>query len=1280
MESLKKFIYDQLAADNLSIAEARKLLKELQTKSTGPTDGNKDIAVIGIAGRFGTAEDVTSFWQDLLEGQDFVTHLPEARQESVAEFLEFKNLTREDVIIREGGYLREVADFDPDVFGISAREASLLDPNQRLFLEIAWKAIEDAGYGGGALAGSNTGIFIGFSQDFGDRYKQLIKQYSPAMLPMATLGNINSVIASRLSYLLNLKGPAMLIDTACSSSLVAVHMACQSIRNGDSDLAIAGGVKIWNLPVEEKSAGEFGGNTGPGIGIESSDGRCHTFDDSASGAGFGEGVGAILLKPLKQALADRDPIYAVIKGSAVNQDGKSIGIAAPNVLAQEAVLQKAWKNADIPPETLSYIEAHGTGTRMGDPIEIYAIQNSFEKYTNKKQFCAVGSVKSNIGHLDHAAGIVGMIKVILALKNRILPPSINFDRPNKEIDFINSPVYVNDKLRTWLTDSDIRRAGISAFGLSGTNCHIVLEEPPVIEYEEDYNAVNILTLSANSERALERLVNKFVSFLNQKDCPNLANLCFTVNTGRGDYKYRLAMIVQDKTDLWNKLQLIDVSNLKTIEDKRIFCGILDRSQSQQGIYTGDYTNLIEVARRYVQGDYLDWNQMYGDKRLQRINLPTYQFDNQKYWIKPDKSSLKINQSSSNDEFYHQTRWIPLDLKTEQKVDLTGTVVILTNNQENEERLFKHLQDEKIQIIRVQQGQCYQKINENHYIISDSRGEYSTLFSELAERNISAILHLLTFDNQEIDSVGDLETAQSRGFYSLFYIIKALEQINLKNQIQLLIISDYARAVTGSEETIKPENICALGLGKVINQESFQITCKSIDLDKHTDLQVIVSEMITITKDTQIAYRNGQRFVEELKSISGKLEHRNKLVLKETGVYVITGGLGGIGLEIGKLLVSLGSKQGKKVNLALISRRPLPPREVWDQISDTDPLYDKLTTILQMEGMGANVVYYSGDVANYSRMELIMLQLRKQFTKINGLLHTAGAAGDKLMVNKSFQQIREVLTPKIAGTWILDKLTRDDTLDFFVLFSSISAAFGGPGQGDYAAANLYQNSFADYRNRLGLSTVVINWTAWKEVGMARNYQVNWDDLLLKPLSTAQGLDLFIEILEQNIQHVMVGQLNLSNISNLADRLPIRLSSEIKSDVVYGLNQTKLEEVKVKEKTGAIERQIAKIWGNVLGLNELSVDDNFYDLGGDSIIALTLLNEIDKEFPGIMDVTDLFSQPTVRSIAKLIAIKTREPVNYDQNTDEKLLNILDQLEKGELSSEKGLGLLLDLEEKR
>ena len=360
---------------------------------------------------------------------------------------------------------------------------------------------------------------------------------------MSIPGNLVSILPSRISYLLDLRGPSMLIDTACSSSLVAIHMACESLMMGNCDMALAGSIRLDLMPfqVEEK------------IGIESSTGKTKPFDESSDGTGFGEGVGVVMLKPLSKAIDDGDNIYATILGSAINQDGASAGITAPNLFAQRDVLIDAWENAGINPEEISFIETHGTGTKIGDPIEIDAITKAFQSFTNKKQFCAISSVKSNIGHLLEAAGIIGLIRTVLSMQHKKITPTLHFNKPNQEISFEESPVYLNNRLIPWEVES-ARIAGISSFGFSGTNCHMILQEPPVLSRVSDKDKdLELLVFSAKTPTALIRLIQKYHRYVSENDRVKLKDMCYTAAVGRKHYSYRIAILASTMDQLRNVL-------------------------------------------------------------------------------------------------------------------------------------------------------------------------------------------------------------------------------------------------------------------------------------------------------------------------------------------------------------------------------------------------------------------------------------------------------------------------------------------------------------------------------------------------------------------------------------------------------------------------------------------------------------------------------------------------------------------------------------------------------
>ena len=501
-----------------------------------------DIAIIGYSGRFPKCDNPEMLWDNLKAGFDGISQLPEERY--VYGGTE-KNDTLKNVF---SGYLKNVHMFDPLLFNISGKEAECMDPQQRLMLEVVWETLEHSGYNSQELADRKTGVFVGTSSK---DYSVLIsegKSFSPYM----GTGNAPSIIANRISHTFNLKGPSMSVDTACSSSLVAIHLACQSIYSGESDIAIAGGV---NLLLDYDSQAIF-----EKAGMLSADHHCKTFDDSANGYVRAECAGAIMLKSLDDALRDGDHIHAVIKATGVNQDGRSNGLTVPNAISQTELLCETWNKGGVNPETISYIEAHGTATSLGDPIEIRGITEAFKKYTNKKSFCAVGSIKSNIGHAESGAGIAGIIKVILAMKHGYIPPSVNFKRASKKINFIESPVYVNATLNKWESiDGVPKRAGISSFGFGGTNSHILLEEAPKISTDvskETNSASSLLTLSGKNQSMLKKYLGDIYSYIKRNYNLNIYDLCYTLCTGRQHMNNRLAVKCNSRDELLKKLESI----------------------------------------------------------------------------------------------------------------------------------------------------------------------------------------------------------------------------------------------------------------------------------------------------------------------------------------------------------------------------------------------------------------------------------------------------------------------------------------------------------------------------------------------------------------------------------------------------------------------------------------------------------------------------------------------------------------------------------------------------
>jgi myxalamid-type polyketide synthase MxaB len=502
------------------------------------------IAVIGIGCRFPGAKDPDAFWTLLRDGLDAITEVPRNRWDINALY-DSDPATPGKMNTRWGGFLDQVDQFDYSFFGISPREAKGMDPQQRLILEVAWEALEDSGHVPGRLAGAQVGVFVGvMSAD----YAHLQMSDLDVIDAYMGTGSAMSIVANRLSYFFDFRGPSIAIDTACSSSLVAVHLACQSIWNGESQpIALAGGVNLLLWPAATIFFSK--------AGVMAPDGRSKTFDARSNGFARSEGAAIIILKPLTRALAEGDSIYAVIRGTAINQDGRSNGLMAPNRWSQEAVLHEAYRQAGVSPGQVQYVEAHGTGTLLGDPIEATALGTVLALGRPSNRPCTIGSVKTNIGHLESAAGIAGLIKAALMLKHRMIPPSLHFREPNPHIAFDKLALRVPQTLEPWPEDARPAVAGVTSLGFGGTNAHVVLEEAPgrAPSHNQMERSMHVLTLSAHSESALNELARRFRDYLAAHPFELIPDICFTANTGRSHFGYRLAATADSSAQLREQL-------------------------------------------------------------------------------------------------------------------------------------------------------------------------------------------------------------------------------------------------------------------------------------------------------------------------------------------------------------------------------------------------------------------------------------------------------------------------------------------------------------------------------------------------------------------------------------------------------------------------------------------------------------------------------------------------------------------------------------------------------
>jgi polyketide synthase PksN len=643
------------------------------------------IAIIGMAGRYPGARNLREFWKNLQEGKDSITEIPDSRWDWHR--LEGLQSPSGKSMSRWGGFLEEPDCFDPRFFRISPREAEMLDPQERLFLETCWEAIEDAGYTPETLVptrGPNrrrlVGVFAGVMHKDYSLVGAEVMSAAPGQVFPLSLND--AAIANRVSYFCNFHGPSMAIDTVCSSSLTALHLALESIRSGESEAALAGGVNLSLHPHKYITYGM--------ADMHSSDGYCHTFGKGGDGYVSGEGVGAVLLKPLAQAIQDRDHIYAVIKGSTINHGGTASGMLVPSPVAQADMIVSCLEKTGIHPRTISCVEAHGTGTSLGDPIEIEGLVKAYSKYTTDMQFCSIGSVKSNIGHAESAAGIAGLSKAVLQLYYKTLVPSLHAEESNPYIDFKQSPFYLQHKTEEWKTpvikekDREAvypRRVGLSSFGATGSNAHVILEEYLPGEMQPQAPAIShlqtgpvIIPLSARNKDRLHVYAASLLEFLGRPSSDinpvlyrehqeekkitspkesgepglgpsrpeiNLASLAYTLQVGRKALEERVAFLVRGIPDLVEKLEAF-IQNRDDIHD--CFRGQVKANKETLALFTADEDSreildkwlsrgkLNKLAELWSKGLDIDWDLLYKNGKPWRLSLPTYPFARERYWL------------------------------------------------------------------------------------------------------------------------------------------------------------------------------------------------------------------------------------------------------------------------------------------------------------------------------------------------------------------------------------------------------------------------------------------------------------------------------------------------------------------------------------------------------------------------------------------------------------------------------------------------------------------------
>lgn len=1258
MKEIYKQIAQMIKDGKIDKGSAALLLKQLRTEEK---IRSRAIAVIGMALHFPHADTPDAFWNVLQNGMDCITAFPKNREAQISHYVSSVfHLDEPDY--QSGGFLGHIDRFDDSFFHISPREAELMDPNQRLLLQTAVEAMEDAGYGGTQLDNTKTGVYIGYANVLKDSYQNIIFHERPDLIPQSIINNLSAELPSRIAYLLNLKGPTMVIDTACSSSLVCIHTACRAILNGDCEQALAGGIKLQLVPVNHESYR---------VGVETESGRTRTFDDQADGACMGEGVAVVFLKPLEKAVSDGDHVYAVVKGSAINQDGSTIGITAPNPEAQAEVLAAAWQNAGINPEALDYIVSHGTGTRLGDPVELKGIRAAFRRYTDKKQFCAIGSVKPNVGHLFECSGVANLIAGILALRHRQIPPSLHFQHPNRTVGFCGGPVYVNTKLRDWNVETGEKRlCGINSFGLSGTNCHVVLEEAPepVAVACGATEGPRVFTLSAKSRASLSALLDSYRRFFADGTAPFDA-ACYTSNVGRGHYGYRIALLADDMRDLLRKMDRISAGAPGSVPDSGLFYGyhqlvpagvhdagtvteaeiarqdelgrvLVERLAAEPGQENGAvlYRQLCEL---YVQGAHINWRPLYPEDARRKIPLPAYCFDGRPCWIPANP------QAKSHSDGFFSVRWTPKPIAPTAQA---GSAVLVFAREESPaaQQIVRNLSDAGKTVTLIVRGdgtQQAEKTSANHlFAAPGDRARYETIFRETAPSHILLLL-----------SPPEDDTAQAAGLSVLLSLVQA---IGREAAVQLLLLGDYVYPVTGDEPYRHPQNAPLFGFLKGVEREYRNIRCRAIDADTDFDTTRLLEEMAAPDELPVIAYRGGRRYAEQLTESAPERYPASGMQIRDGGVYLITGGTGGIGLEMARFLA-----EKKRIVLILAGRTALPNRSEWDALEehpDTGAPGEKIRRIRALERTGAHVLTECMDVSDPAAVRACLNRVKSAFGRLDGVIHAAGIAGNALLEDETLHNTLGVLKPKVSGAMNLLHAVQDEPLDFCLFFSSIATVLPAPGQAGYIAANAFLDACAGMKAGKSAVVKVINWSTWKETGMAFRHHVNMDTIF-ESLPTETALAYFDAVWDRAFDRLLIGRPN-PKLMFLMEKEPILLSETIDRGHVNREAAAAVQTVrpvlaranvqgapellgKSSDAYTPTEQKLAGYLYSTLGFDRVNVYDNFFEMGMDSISIVRLTDEIKKDFQISLAFSVFLDNPTIYNVAKAIdvgaGVRTEKP---------------------------------------
>ncbi|MGN6152093.1 MAG: SDR family NAD(P)-dependent oxidoreductase, partial [Lysobacteraceae bacterium] len=1204
------------------------------------------IAIVGMSGRYPGADNLERFWKNLVEGRNAIREIPASRWD-VSAYYDPTPGKPGKIYCKWLGMLDDADEFDPMFFQISPSEAEIMDPQHRLFMQESYRAFQDAGYSSAALSNRKCGVYLGIMSS---EYSLLLAKGNP--LNVETTGNSFAIGAGRVAYHLNLKGPAIPIDTACSSSLVAIHLACQALLNHEIDMGLAGGVSLYLIP--ESYLGMCR------AGMLSRDGQCKTFDNRADGFVPGEGVGTVVLKRLSDAERDGDAIYGVVIGSGINQDGKTNGITAPSVNSQIELLRDVYRRHDIDASTINYVETHGTGTKLGDPIELEALSTVFKEHGGQRNACALGAVKTNLGHTSGAAGVAGVHKVLLSLRSGTLAPNVNFQQENALFDFGASPFYLSRSAHAWIPATGRkRRAAVSAFGFSGTNAHVVIEEYlPTLHERPARPQPCVVPLSARTPDQLQTMVRDLLGFLDRDERGvELRDLAYTLQVGRDPMRERAAWVAGSLADL--QAQLRDF--------------LAGRPSGQRGSVTRTHGTAIPteeaaallrregpvqsaaLAARWVEGAEIDWAAYHRDAQPRKVHrVPGYPFAKERYWPQPlpaPAASAPAALSAvppvavstqapaeARQATYYAPAWRDAALPA-QCVAFGAEDVLLVLD--SDDRLYEQIRArlhpaaplKAIVLARLGEGAFVQEGPDRFTLDAAQPAQFDALLGALrtAGHVPTHVLHNADGARLPIEADGgDAERALQVGVDAVFGLCKALSAAGAQKGTIALLSCFHA------DEDADPaacEALAAFHRSLALENGRYQGRVLALEPATATDadpanraidtVTAIVEELQAPSRhEVEVRRRTGdaasaQRRVRVLAEQAMSAASTGDVPLKQGGVYLVTGGLGGLGLLFARHLA-----ERYRARLVLTGRSAL------DAAGEQK--------LAQLHALGAEAVYVQADVADAGRTRDMVAAAKARFGALNGVIHSAGVSDDALLIRKDRERFRRVLAPKVQGTLHLDRLTADEPLDLFVLFSSGAGSFGNVGQTDYAYANAFMDAFAEHRERARArgqrfgKSLSIAWPFWLEGGMqlsAADLQRTEDRTGLSAVPTEVGIGYWNTLLRSDLSRALALYGYASRIAVHCDPAGPAAASAASAPATASTASP--------DREALLARARAYVSGLVhaetrIPVEQIDVDERFEAFGFDSIMIGRLNAALEQDL-GDLPKTLMYEHETVADLA-------------------------------------------------